>query len=114
MDTRSVIGWVIWTALFVLSTIWTYGCYDYYVNAKGLQRGTVNGTALWWLLVVWFLFHPGLSKLHLLWLAPLALAAGGVSGVASAGRSKNRVVTLGLVLVLLAYLALLYWLTKVV
>ncbi len=97
-----VLGWGIWGVLCSFTALWSYVCYSYTKSGAGVSKGTVYTTIVWWLLLAWTLLHPGMNKLHLAWMAPVAVPLGLFAGLALPG---------GVLLLLAAYMGVLWWLT---
>lgn len=117
MSTTEIIGWIVWALFFLGFTVgWTLGCVTYVKRGLGVTYPTLNTTVIWWLLVGWTFYYPSMSKLHLLWLAPLAsflstfithatVLEYGVSGL------RKDPLPPGIVLLLVIHLVLLWMLT---
>ena len=67
-----MLGWVVWTALLFIVLGWTYGCRTYSRTGIGVSYATLAQTLSLWIVAVAFLASDW-SKLHILWVGPVAL-----------------------------------------
>ena len=64
-----ILQWIVWGLLAAIAVAWTFGVF--YSRRQGsVSKAMVSNVTVFWLLLMWTLFAPGLNKLHLLWLAP--------------------------------------------
>ncbi len=70
-----VIGWVAWAVAAYLAITFAIGCRSYAATGRGFQWATAIQTFFWWLISAVFLVTD-LSKLHIMWLLPLAFFSG--------------------------------------
>lgn len=67
-------GWILWFLLLFFTVSWTYGWYRMTKQPGGsLTFGVMNTIIIWWFLLAWTLHYSHLNKLHLMWLAPIAI-----------------------------------------
>ena len=69
-----IIGWIIWAVLAYQAVGFAYGCRTYTKSGQGFQWATGIRTFFFWLIVILFLIFDW-SKLHILWIAPIAYLA---------------------------------------
>ena len=81
---------IIFIFVIIFSAIWTINWLIHANKSRGHFWSIVEIIFLW-ILVVYFFFHPEISRFHLLWLTPLTFIIGFlVSGVFfRAFKSKN-------------------------
>lgn len=67
-----LIGWIVWSVLLLINLSLSWGIYDNHRRGKWFPN-QIETVAIWYLILIWSAFSS-LSKLHLLWLAPIAFA----------------------------------------
>ena len=72
--TLNVLGWIIWTIIFLLALSWTFGVRNYVGKGLGIPHATAVQLFFLWAIVLVFRLLP-LSKLHILWVAPVCFIA---------------------------------------
>jgi hypothetical protein len=84
-----IVGWIVWAGVVYLALTWAYGARKMLAEEGNFTKAAAVQTFFWWLLAVLFLFVP-YSKLHLLWLVPVAF---GLSLVVMLAKVSGGLVT---------------------
>ncbi len=70
----TILGWVAWAFCVFLALSFVTGLRKYTRLAAPIDWITIVQALFWWIIAILFLFAP-LSKLHIIWLLPLAFFA---------------------------------------
>lgn|GEM_PF-5531033 len=72
--TLNVVGWIIWSIIFVLALSWTFGVRKYVSKGVDIPHAvSVQLLFLWGIVLVFRV--SSFSKLHILWVAPTCFIA---------------------------------------
>jgi hypothetical protein len=66
----NVLGWIIWTIIFLLALSWTFGVRKYVSKGSAIPHVTVVQLFFLWAIALVFRFFS-FNKLHILWVAPI-------------------------------------------
>lgn len=109
-------GWISWFLLLSFAAVWTSGWYGAMKQPGGsLTFGVMNTIIIWWFLLAWTLHYSHVNKLHLVWLAPLALPVSAYVSIKtvvySLAEGQHRQLPAGMWMLLAIYVGVLSFLT---
>ncbi len=66
-----VIGWITWGISALIALSLTYGAVRKIKVKQGVMKATLYQGVFLWIVVLFLLFSPSISKLNLIWIVPL-------------------------------------------
>ena len=109
-------GWILWFLLLFFAVNWTYGWYWAMKQPGGsLTFGVMNTIIIWWFLLAWTFHYSHVNRLHLVWLAPLAIPVSAYVSIKtvvdSLAAGRHRQLPAGMWKLLVIYVGVLSFLT---